>query len=120
MKREIHLTMKYWLIIASVLFVLASCTVSSGLNKPCSLPKKIDGGTVVPITEQEVQENTGSNDTSTRDFVAFGAVDCEDLVCVRDPDAADRARGICRSCRPFRKLTSRFPERSGGIENSAG
>ncbi len=76
--------MKYWLIVASVTLVLASCTVSSGLNKPCSLPKKIDGGIVVPITEQEVQENSGANETSTRDFIAFGAVDCEDLVCVRD------------------------------------
>ncbi len=74
-------------IVANFAFVISGCTVSSGLNKPCNLPKLVminDAGVVVPITEGEVQENLGTSSGATRDFVAFGAVDCEDLVCVRD------------------------------------
>ena len=83
---------------------LLGCSVKSGLNTQCNLPKRVDGG-VSFLTEGEVQELTSSGSESTRDFIAFGAVDCEDLVCVRDAtfprgtDLAARAVGYCsRPC----------------------
>jgi len=102
-------TMKYAFFVASfaLALMMTGCTASSGLNVPCSLPKKIDGGTVVPITEREVQESLNSGSGATRDFVAFGAVDCEDSVCVRDSSFPkgtkldDPALGYCsRECAP--------------------
>ena len=79
---------------------LVGCSVGSGLNKKCNLPRKVDGG-VVFLTEGEVQEKTAS----AKDFIAFGSLDCEDLVCVRDSsfpkgsDLAAPALGYCsRPC----------------------
>lgn len=59
-------------------FSFAACNSISEVGKPCVLVKKNpDGGTgSVPILESEVQAN--------KDFISFGAVECEDLVCVRD------------------------------------
>lgn len=76
--------MKFWLTVASFVLALSACPVRSGLNTPCTLPKKVDGGVTVSITEREVQANLTSGSMGTRDFVAFGAVECDDLVCVRD------------------------------------
>ena len=67
---------------------LVGCSVGSGLNKNCNLPRKVDGG-VVFLTEGEVQEKTGGG----KDFIAFGALDCEDLVCVRDSSYAKSDAG---------------------------
>lgn len=60
--------------------VAAGCTPPTGLNIPCTLVKKNpDGGSgSVFITEAEIQAN------ASRDVISFGAVECEDLVCVRE------------------------------------
>ncbi len=74
----------------------AGCNVSTGLNRECVLVRKCDAG-ACPITEQYVQDKLGSS----KDFIAFGAVECEDLVCVRDSafpkgtDLAGPAKGYC-------------------------
>lgn len=81
---------------ALLLSGLIGCSVGSGLNKKCNLPRKADGG-VVFLTEGEVQEKTAS----AKDFIGFGSLDCEDLVCVRDStfpkgtDLAAPALGYC-------------------------
>ncbi len=75
---------------------LVACKPSSGLNTRCQLPRRSDGGTAF-LTEGQVQESTQSN----KDFIAFGAVDCESFICVRDstfPKGADLsapAEGYC-------------------------
>jgi hypothetical protein len=79
-----------------------ACRVATDLGLPCQLVKKNpDGGTTsVPILESDLP---GGN----KDFISFGATECEDLVCVRDanvprtgvPGAA--AMGYCsRACVP--------------------
>ena len=79
-----------------------ACRVATDLGLPCQLVKKNpDGGTTsVPILESDLP---GGN----KDFISFGATECEDLVCVRDanvprtgvPGAA--ALGYCsRACVP--------------------
>lgn len=77
-----------------------ACKPSTGLNTRCQLPRKSDGGTSY-LTEGQVQESTQAN----KDFIAFGAVDCEDFVCVRDSsfpkgsDLSAPAEGYCsRDC----------------------
>ena len=86
--------------------VLSACSVHSGLNKPCTLVQSRDGGVVVAITEGQVQENQKAG-SPTEDFIALGAVECDDSYCVRDstyPKGADLtapAQGYCsKECAP--------------------
>jgi hypothetical protein len=82
--------------------VVAGCKPATDLNTPCRLVKRNpDGGSPLPIAEKDVIAKVGAD----KDFISFGTVECEDLVCVRDtgfksdagPD--DPAFGYCsRSC----------------------
>jgi len=83
------------------LVALSGCKLDSDVNRPCVLVKRCPDGGVCPVTEREVQEKT----TSSRDFISFGATDCDDLTCVRDaafhkdPDLSAPAKGYCsRPC----------------------
>jgi hypothetical protein len=80
----------------------ASCRVATDLGRPCNLVKKNpDGGSgSVPILESELPG-------ADKDFISFGATECEDLVCVRDAYvprtgvATTPATGYCsRACVP--------------------
>jgi len=101
-------------VVAGMLVAIAAgCRPSTGLNLPCNLVRRLpDGGTGF-ITEREVQEKKGT----TKDFVSFGAVECDDLVCVRDatfPNSTNLdgpAGGYCSAaCSPGSACLSEKPE----------
>jgi hypothetical protein len=91
-------------LISLVLLVfLEGCRSATDLGRDCTLVKaNPDGGTAsLPIFESELP------DGGTKDFISFGATECEDLVCVRDANvpksgvAGARAAGYCsRPCVP--------------------
>jgi hypothetical protein len=91
-----------WLVALAAPALLAGCKPPTDLNKSCVLIRpNPDGGTPLALREGEVQAAQGRN----KDFIALGAVECEDLLCVRDSNLvtdagpADDARGYCsRSC----------------------
>jgi len=64
----------------------AGCTQINDVGNPCVLVRKdptdtdpSDGIRSIPIKESEIQGG--------KDFISFGATECEDLVCVRDANA---------------------------------
>ena len=65
------------LLVGAVLLcgALAACTSSTELGKPCNMVKAVDGG-VAPVVVGDL--------SAGKDFVSFGAVECDDLVCVVD------------------------------------
>lgn len=77
--------MKPRLVLALMTFSLASaCDVVSEVGKPCVLVRKAraddpvaPGTKAFPMKESEVN-------ASGQDFVSFGSVGCEELICVRD------------------------------------
>ena len=89
--------------LAAGLSILA-CSASTDLGSPCILVKKNPDTTSsvqsVPVTPDEI--------TQGKDFISFGAVECEDLVCVLDGQHTQNAinadgtvSGYCsRSCVP--------------------
>lgn len=91
----------FTVVVVGALFT-TGCKPATDLNRPCSLVRKNpDGGAPLKLTEDDVRSKTGNN----KDFIAFGTVECEDLVCVRDAtlvtDAggSDSAMGYCsRPC----------------------
>jgi hypothetical protein len=97
-------TLSVLVLLAIASSALASCSVHTDLGTPCVLVKRdptdtdeSDGIRSIPIKESEVQLG--------KDFISFGAVECENYVCVRDANTpkgstpnAD-AMGICsRAC----------------------
>jgi hypothetical protein len=81
---------------------LKGCRVATDLGRTCQLVKRNpDGGQgSVAILESELP-------AGTKDFISFGATECEDLVCVRSADIAKTgvpgaaATGYCsRACVP--------------------
>ena len=57
--------------------VCGGCQVASDVGKPCVLVKKDPkgGSGAVPVATSDILIN--------QDFISFGSVECEDLVCVR-------------------------------------
>lgn len=82
---------------------LAACPPSGDLGKPCQMPRRTDAGTTF-LTEREVRARTGTGANATRDFLAFGSLDCDDLLCVRDAtfvsDAGDDAVALGYCSKP--------------------
>ncbi len=68
-----------FLTLLAALALAAACHVTTDLGRSCQLVKKNpDGGAgSVPIVE-------GDLPSANKDFISFGATECEDLVCVRD------------------------------------
>lgn len=94
-----HQTKTHIFVLISLAFAMTGvgCTPQSDLGTPCVLKRRAPDGGTADILEREV--------TAGKDFVSFGAIECEDLVCVRDantsgtgnPDQA--ASGFCsRPC----------------------
>jgi hypothetical protein len=109
-----------WTSLAVVLAAAAAsgCRPPTDLNRPCELIRPApDGGTPIPLLESEVQAAVGRN----KDFIAFGQVTCDDLICVRDADYVNQsdagvdggarvALGYCsRSCLPAAGCPSSDP-----------
>lgn len=76
--------------------VVSGCRAKTDLGRPCTLVKKdpSDAAKSVPLKESEI--------SSGKDFISFGATECEELVCVRDADVkagkpTDEAVGYCSS-----------------------
>lgn len=72
------------LLMSAALF-LGGCEVSSQIGKPCTLVRKATpeekeqyGNDTMEILEKEIAPR--------QDFISFGSVQCEDLICVRDAD----------------------------------
>jgi hypothetical protein len=72
----------------------SACPPSTDRGRPCQMPRRTDAGTTF-LTEKDVRARTGTASNATRDFLAFGSLDCDDLLCVRDAtyvtDAGDDA-----------------------------
>jgi hypothetical protein len=64
------------------------CEVPSDIGKPCVLVKKSQSGQTKydPVTPADI----GKGD---KDFISFGSLDCEDLICVRDANSPIVTRG---------------------------
>ena len=61
--------------------VTSGCKPKTDLNQKCSLVKRNpDGGQPLAITEADLKSKKANN----KDFLSFGTVECEDLLCVRD------------------------------------
>jgi hypothetical protein len=69
--------------------VLGGCEIKSDIGKSCVLVRK--------ATEQELKDHPELGKTRNmmeselragQDFISFGSVECEDLICVRDSDFA--------------------------------
>jgi len=93
---------RLWLFVTllAALVLPSACRVNTDLGRSCQLVKKNpDGGTSsVPIVEADLP-------SANKDFISFGATECEELVCVRDAYvprtgvATAPATGYCsRSC----------------------
>lgn len=96
---KVTVDVKYALFLGCILG-LAACPPGTDRNRPCQMPRRTDAG-IVFLTEREVRARTGTASNATRDFLAFGSLDCDDLLCVRDAtyvtDAGDNdpATGYC-------------------------
>lgn len=73
----------------SAVLLMGGCDVTTELGKPCRLVRKAtaDEQAQGPTKFVEIQEKDIAAD---QDFISFGALDCEDLICVRD-DASPRS-----------------------------
>lgn len=72
-------------LLMSATLMLGGCAVSSEIGKECTLVRKataeeeqLHGRKFMAILESEVAPR--------QDFISFGSIECEDLVCVRDED----------------------------------
>lgn len=105
-------------------FGVSGCKAPSDIGKECVLIRAdptddnaSDGIRNIPITEGEINVN--------QDYVAFGATECEDLVCVRRAGApitgnqdAD-ATGICsKPCIPEADLAEQCPPADDSLKLS--
>ena len=91
------------ILLALSIGALGACQVTTDLGRECLLVKKDpadpSGKRSIPMKESEIKPG--------KDFISFGMVECEDLVCVRDSnqlrptgatDTSD-AKGYCsRPC----------------------
>lgn len=76
-----------WAVMVALSVALVGCRAATDNNRPCTLKKKGPDGTAVAITEGELRAKTGFS----KDFISFGVVECEDLICVRDSTFAGNA-----------------------------
>ena len=81
-------------LLVSAVLLCGGCKVNSDIGKPCLLVKRGTTGTEsAPVVVRDLSEG--------QDFISFGSLDCEDLVCVKDADmeldVADngQVRGYC-------------------------
>jgi hypothetical protein len=60
---------------------LFACTSNTDLGAPCNMVKAVDGGSGVALV-------TVGDLSAGKDFVSFGATECNDLICVVDQGSA--------------------------------
>lgn len=63
------------------------CKTETDNNVPCTLVKSGPDGGSVPVTEKEVRAAAGFS----KDFLTFPAVECRDLICIRDGEYVSTA-----------------------------
>jgi hypothetical protein len=90
----------------TTVIVFSACPPSTDRGRPCTMRKRTDAG-IADVSEREVRARTGTAASATRDFLGFGSLDCDSLLCVRDAtfvsDAGDDspAQGYCSNpCDP--------------------
>jgi hypothetical protein len=64
-------------LLVSAVLLCGGCKVTTDIGKPCLLVKKGATGSA-PVTAGDLREG--------QDFISFGSLDCEDLICVKDAD----------------------------------
>jgi hypothetical protein len=88
------------LLLMSAVLLSSGCEVPSELGKPCVLVKGSQSGQgSEPVTLSDLQPG--------QDFISFGSLDCEDLICVLDGKSErvttndGRVQGYCsKACVP--------------------
>ena len=68
-------------LLVSAVLLCGGCKVNSDIGKRCLLVKKAPAGSdaeSAPVLETDLSDG--------QDFISFGSLDCEDLVCVKDAD----------------------------------
>lgn len=65
-------------LLVSAVLLCGGCKVTSDIGTPCLLVKKGTGTDTAPVVEEDLSPG--------QDFISFGSLDCEDLVCVKDAD----------------------------------
>lgn len=105
--------------------LLSACPSATDLGRECVLIKRDpadtnpdDGINSIVIRESEV--------TTGKDFISFGATECDDLVCVRDArmplsgDPTAAAKGVCsRPCIPSNAASCDTGDRSIDEDDAA-
>lgn len=111
---------------ASALLTLVGCKVSTDYGRNCRMTKPGSAaGEVIPISKDQLPGTypaTGGGPAS--DYVALGAAECDDFICVRtfDPvepyaDDATNALGYCtRSCMDNSDCTPDYTGKDGTLK----
>lgn len=84
------------LCVAFAATLLPGCPVTGDIGYPCRFVQQAADGGMVPILESQLPAG--------EDIIAFGAIECEDFVCVRNrfaPSTGVEALGTCSArCLP--------------------
>src|SRR5712692_7154188 len=95
--------LRLFFVLSLASLALGGCRAATDLGRECALVRaNPDGGTALKILESDLPDGgTG------KDYISFGATECEDLVCVRDSNVQKTgipgalASGYCsRACVP--------------------
>ena len=74
-------------LLVGVALLSGGCEVASDIGKPCVLVRKAPEAEQKAEPEREPYRDLMESDLQAgQDFISFGSVECEDLVCVRDAD----------------------------------
>jgi hypothetical protein len=73
----------------SAVLLLGGCAVTTELGKPCLLVRKTTAEEEA-ATGRKVIEIPEGDIAADQDFISFGSLECEDLICVRD-DSSPRS-----------------------------
>jgi hypothetical protein len=65
-------------LLLSAVLLCGGCKGNSDIGRSCLLVKKGSGTESAPVVAGDLSEG--------QDFISFGALDCEDLICVKDAD----------------------------------
>ncbi|MFE8596865.1 adventurous gliding motility lipoprotein CglC [Archangium violaceum] len=68
-------------LLVSAVLLCGGCKVNSDIGKRCLLVKKAAEG-----SGRESDPVVASDLSAGQDFISFGSLDCEDLICVKDAD----------------------------------
>lgn len=68
----------------SAALMLGGCDVTTELGKPCQLVRRATAAEQEALGGRKFVEIREKDIAADQDFISFGSLDCEDLICVRD------------------------------------